>query len=58
MRRLRCDRATVCIDPVRMDASLVESGSRTYFNERSWRVSEFSTRKGHAAEQNIPRRTH
>lgn len=35
VRRLRCERATVCMDPVRIEASLVESGSRTYFKERS-----------------------
>lgn len=33
---MRCERATVCIEPVRMEASLVESGSRTYFNDRSY----------------------
>lgn len=39
VRRLRCERAMVCIEPVRIEASLVESGSRTYFNERSWKAS-------------------
>lgn len=38
VRRFRCERATVCIDPVRNDASLVESGSRTYFRDRSYGV--------------------
>lgn len=34
VRRLRWERATVCMAPARMDES-AESGSRTYFNERS-----------------------
>lgn len=36
VRRLRWERATVCMVPVRMEASLVESGRRTYFRERSY----------------------
>lgn len=39
VRRLRWERATVCIEPVRMEVSLVESGRRTYLRERSYKFS-------------------
>ena len=59
VRRLRWDRATVCIAPLRIVES-VESGSKTYFNERSCSSSLVIKRMiVHVGMVlNVPRRMH
>jgi hypothetical protein len=59
VRRLRWERATVCIAPLRIVES-VESGSKTYFNERSCSSSLVTERIVicGGVDLNSPRRRH